>query len=76
MIKTENVTINSQNLIHTFSDTDYKIHKVGTAEVYDEAIDVVGHSFTYEETTEKRDIPSATESEMREALIILGVDVP
>lgn len=75
MIKTENVTINGLNLIHTFSDADYKIHKVGTEEIYDEAIDVIGHSYTYEETTDKRDITPATETEMREALTILGVDV-
>ena len=75
MIKTDNVTINGLNLIHTFSDTNYKIHKIGTDEIYDEAVDVIGHPYTYEETTEKRDIPPATEIEMREALIILGVDV-
>lgn len=68
MIKTEKVTINGLNLIRTFSDADYKIHKVGTAEIYDEALDVIGHPYTYEETTEKRDIPPATEIEKREAL--------
>lgn len=76
MIKTENVTINGLNLIRTYSDTDYKIHKIGTNEIYDEAIDVIGHSFVYEETTEKREPIPATEPEMREALTILGVDVP
>jgi hypothetical protein len=76
MIKTENVSINGLSLIRTYSDLDYKIHKIGTTEVYDEAIDVVGNPFTYEETTEPREIPSATEPEMREALQILGVDVP
>lgn len=76
MIKQENVIINNRNFIRTYSDTDMKIHKVGTNEIYDEAIDVVGNPFTYEETTEPRETPSATESEMREALQILGVDVP
>ena len=41
------------NLYRTYSDADMKIRKVGTDEVYDEAIDVEGASFTYEET----DIP-------------------
>lgn len=76
MIKSEYVTINGVNLLRTYSDTDMKIHKIGTSEVYDEAIDVVGNLFTYEETAEPREIPSATESEMREALTILGVVVP
>lgn len=76
MIKIESVIINGLNLIHTFSDTDYKIHKIGTTEIYDEAVDIVGHPYTYEETTEKREIPPATEPEMREALTILGVNVP
>lgn len=76
MIKTVTVIIGNRDFIRTFSDTDFKIHKVGTAEVYDEAVDIVGHSFVYEETAEKREIPPTTESEMREALTILGADVP
>ena len=41
------------NLYRTYSDADMKIRKVGTEEVYDEAIDVEGAPYTYEET----DIP-------------------
>ena len=41
------------NLYRTYSDADMKIRKVGTDEVYDEAIDVEGAPYTYEET----DIP-------------------
>lgn len=33
--------------------TGFKIHKVGTDEIYDEAIDVENAPFVYEETTEK-----------------------
>jgi hypothetical protein len=76
MIKTENVSINGLSFVRTYSDMDMRIHKIGTSEIYDEAVDVIGHSYVYEETTEPREIPSATESEMREALTILGVDVP
>lgn len=36
--------------------TGYKIRKVGTDEIYDEAIDVENAPFVYEETTEKIDI--------------------
>ena len=38
------------HLFRTFSDEGFKIRKVGTNEVYDEAIDVYGAPFTYEET--------------------------
>ena len=41
------------NLYRTYSDADMKIRKVGTDEVYDEAIDIEGAAYTYEET----DIP-------------------
>lgn len=41
------------NLFRTYSTESLKIHKVGTDEVYDEAIDVEGAPYTYEET----DIP-------------------
>lgn len=39
------------NLYKTYSDDYYKIKKVGTEEIYDEAIDVENTSYTYEETT-------------------------
>jgi hypothetical protein len=41
------------NLYRTYSDENYKIKKVGTDEVYDEAVDVENSNFEYEETTEK-----------------------
>jgi hypothetical protein len=41
------------NLYRNYSDADVKIKKVGTEEIYDEAIDVEGAPYTYEET----DIP-------------------
>ena len=40
------------NLYRTFSDANLMIRKVGTDEVYDEAIDVEGAPYTYEETNE------------------------
>jgi hypothetical protein len=40
------------NLYRTYSDKGVKIQKVGTDEIYDEAIDVEGAPFTYEETAE------------------------
>ena len=38
------------NLYRTFSDNSLQIQKVGTNEVYDEAIDVEGATFEYAET--------------------------
>ena len=41
------------NLVRTYSDKGLQIRKVGTDEVYDEAIDIENAPYTYEET----DIP-------------------
>lgn len=41
------------NLYKTYSNEGYKIHKLNTDEIYDEAIDVENAPFEYEETTEK-----------------------
>jgi hypothetical protein len=38
------------NLVRTYSDKGLKIRKVGTDEVYDEAIDVGWQPFVYVET--------------------------
>lgn len=38
------------NLYCTYSDKGFKIHKIGTDENYDEAIDVEGAPYIYEET--------------------------
>ena len=50
MISRETVTIDGKELTRTYSDT-FKIRKIGTDEIYDDAIDVL--DYTYEET----DIP-------------------
>jgi hypothetical protein len=41
------------NLFRTYSDKGVMIRKIGTKEVYDEAIDVENAKFFYEETGEK-----------------------
>ena len=43
-------------LYKTYSDENYKIQKVGTDEIYDEAIDVFPIQYNYEETSEKVEI--------------------
>lgn len=40
------------NLYRTYSDLFYKIKKIGTEEIYDEAIDIEDSNFQYEETEE------------------------
>jgi hypothetical protein len=41
---------NGMRLFKTFSDINHYIRKVGTDEVYSEAVDVEGAPYTYEET--------------------------
>ena len=48
------------NLYRTFSDKNLYIKKIGTDEIYVDAIDVAGSEYTYEET----DIQLPTETEM------------
>ena len=43
-------------LYKTYSDENYRIQKVGTGEIYDEAIDVFPIQYNYEETSEKVEI--------------------
>jgi len=40
------------NLYKNYSDLKLKIKKIGTNEIYDEAIDVENANFEYEETNE------------------------
>jgi hypothetical protein len=52
MIKTETITINGKQFTKNYSDAGYYIQKVGTEEVYSEAIDPVDSGRTYVETDE------------------------
>ena len=77
MIKTEfyRTREDGVNLYRTYSDEGLMIHKVGTDEVYSEAIDIENSGYEYEET----DIPTdggdeATEVDYRNALEDLGVN--
>lgn len=55
MIKKEFYKIRKDgvDLYKTYSDENYLIKKIGTDEIYDEAIDVETSNYTYEETNEK-----------------------
>ena len=65
------------NLYRTFSDADMMIRKVGTEEMYSEAIDVENSGFEYVETDipidEQTDEP--TEQDYKNALKDLGVNM-
>lgn len=53
------------NLYKTYSDEGYKIHKINTEEIYDEAIDVENTSYEYEETSEKIETEELSEIEQK-----------
>lgn len=53
MIKTETRT---DGLIRTYSDLGKKIQKIGTDEIYDEAVDLATSGYTYVETDESNEI--------------------
>ena len=53
------------NLYKTYSNEGYKIHKLNTNEIYDEAIDVENAPYEYEETTEKIETEEISELEQK-----------
>lgn len=61
----------------TIIPTGFKIRKVGTDEIYDEAIDVADAPYTYEETGIPIDdnTDDATEDDYQNALRDMGVQV-
>lgn len=63
------------NLYRTYSDQGFRIHKTGTDEIYDEAIDVESAPYTYTETDKpiEGDTEEATEEDYIAALAELGV---
>lgn len=48
MVKQDSVYLCGLNFIHTYSDSNFMIKKIGTDELYLEAYDVI--NFEYEET--------------------------
>ncbi len=63
-------------LFRTYSTDGLKIHKIGTDEIYDEAIDVETAEYSYEETETPIDfIGEVTEADYQNALREMGVKV-
>lgn len=50
MIITETITLNGREFTKNYSDAGYMIQKVGTEEIYTEAIDPINSGRTYVET--------------------------
>ena len=67
MIRTEQLTINEQPFVRTYSDTGMKIHGGYPEADYDEAIDPAALGRTYTET----DIPIDSDSTAEEIVNIL-----
>lgn len=61
------------NLYRTYSDENKLIKKVGTEEIYEEAVDVENATYEYKETTETLN-DEATEQDYLSALARLGVE--
>jgi hypothetical protein len=70
MIIKETVTINGREFTHTHSDT-YKIRKIGTDEIYTEAMDVL--DYQYEETDMPLEVP---EADAQDIIKILTEEMP
>ena len=60
------------NLYRTYSDENYMIRKVGTEEIYEEAIDVENAPYEYEETTEPIEELSEVEEKAMAYDILIG----
>ena len=70
MIKVEKVIINDKEFTKTYSSDGFKIKKVGTDEIYDEAIDVL--EFEYEETDELVEVDNELELKAQAYDILVG----
>ena len=68
MILTETIELNGKQFKRTYSDT-YKIKKIGTDEVYDEAVDILSANYEYEETDQALSQEEANDSEILDILL-------
>lgn len=53
MIQKETIIINNKKFKRTYSDEGYYIQKVGTEEIYSEAVDILTANYEYVETDKK-----------------------
>lgn len=53
MIQKETIIVNNKKFKRTYSDEGYYIQKVGTDEIYSEAVDIPTANYEYVETDQK-----------------------
>lgn len=71
MIRTD---IISETLKRMYSDEGFTLRQEETGHIYEEAIDLIDHNYTYTETGERIDSgDEATVRDYEDALAILGV---
>lgn len=56
MIIKKRVNINNKYYMHTYSDSNLYIRKIGTNEVYEDAYDLMSSKYEYEETDTRIEI--------------------
>ena len=61
-------------LYRTYSDSNFMIKKVGTEEIYEEAIDVENASYEYEETIEPTETSEIEEKAMAYDILVGEVE--
>ncbi len=59
------------NLYRTYSDQNLRLQCEQTGQIFDEVVNVEGHSYTYIETNEQIDPPMVSENGALEAVQIL-----
>lgn len=79
MIIQETITINDKEFIRHYSDAGFYIQKVGTDEIYSEAVDPINTDRTYIETSEKIELLDSTDEatifDYQDALGEFGVNI-
>lgn len=61
----ENILLDNQALVHTYSDEHKKIRQIETGIIYDDAYDIPNR-YTYEETDIDSELPIDQETETNE----------
>lgn len=69
MIKTEKIMINGCEFLRTYSDGGKMIRKVGTDEVYGEAVDPINAGREYEETDEVIEVEEISADDALEIIV-------
>lgn len=69
MIKTEKIMIDGREFLRTYSDGGKMIRKVGTDEVYGEAVDPINAGREYEETDEVIEVEEISADDALEIIV-------